>query len=214
MMKNTGYIAVEGPIGVGTTSLAGMLARHFDSEVLYEKVEDNPFLPRFYEDRDKNAFSTQLFFLVSRYRQLKQASQASLLTRRIITDYIMEKDHIFAELNLDPEELALYNELYRSLSGPLSKPDLVIFLTAQTQTLQKRVRKRGRGFESRITEKYIEEVNEAYHRFFFQYSGAPLLQVNTNEIDFVNNNEDFQKLLDKISSPIKGKEFFNPLGSV
>lgn len=213
-MNNPGYIAVEGPIGVGTTSLAGMLAKRFDSEVFYENVEDNPFLPRFYEDRDKNAFSTQLFFLVSRYRQLKQANQASLLTRRIVTDYMMEKDHIFAELNLDSEELELYNELYRSLSGNLTKPDLVIFLTAQTQTLVKRVRKRGRRFESGIKEKYIDEVNEAYHRFFFQYSYGPILQVNTNEIDFVNNNEDFQKLLDKISSPVKGKEFFNPLGSL
>ncbi len=213
-MNNPGYIAVEGPIGVGTTSLAGMLAERFGGEVLYENVEDNPFLPRFYEDRDKNAFPTQLFFLVSRYRQLKQANQASLFEQRVVADYMMEKDHIFAKLNLDSEELALYNELYRSLSGHLTRPDLVIFLTAQTETLAKRVRKRGRGFENGITEKYIEEVNEAYHRFFFQYSGGPMLQVNTNEIDFVNNKEDFQKLLDKISSPIKGKEFFNPLGSV
>lgn len=213
-MPDYNYIAVEGPIGVGTTSLAGMLAERFGGEVLYENVEDNPFLPRFYEDRNKNAFSTQLFFLVSRYRQLKQANQTSLFEQFVVADYMIEKDHIFAELNLDSEELMLYNELYRSLSGHLTRPDLVISLTAQTETLAKRVRKRGRKFENGITGKYLEEVNEAYHRFFFQYGVGPMLQVNTNEIDFINNKEDFQKLLDKISSPIKGREFFNPLGSV
>ena len=207
------YIAVEGPIGVGTTSLSTMLAEQLSADILLEEVDENPFLARFYRDREKYAFSTQLYFLLSRYRQLKQANQQNLFKRTLVADYMLEKDFIFAELYLNPEEFTLYNEIYRLLSDQLASPDLVIFLTAQTETLVKRVTKRGRDFETGISEKYIEEVNEAYHRFFFRYDRGPMLMVNTNNIDFVNNKEDFRKLLDKINSPVKGKEFFNPLGS-
>ncbi|MFQ5432812.1 MAG: deoxynucleoside kinase [Nitrospinota bacterium] len=207
------YIAIEGPIGVGTTSLTAMLARQFGAAELYEKVDDNPFLAKFYEDREKYALSTQLFFLVSRYRQLGEANQLNLFQKNVVADYMLEKDLIFAELNLNSDEYEIYNEIYRHLSVNVARPDLVIFLTAQTDRLIERVRMRGRDFESGISEKYIKEVNEAYHRFFFRYDKGPMLQVNTNEIDFVKNKEDFQKLLDKISSPVKGREFFNPLGS-
>ena len=207
------YIAVEGPIGVGTTSLTAMLAKKLGAAELYEKVDENPFLAKFYQDREKYALSAQLFFLVSRYRQLGEANQINLFQKNVVADYMLEKDIIFAELNLNSDEYEIYNAIYRHLSVNVAHPDLVIFLTAQTDTLVKRVRKRGRDFESGISEKYIEEVNEAYHRFFFRYDKGPMLQVNTNEIDFVKNKEDFQKLFDKISSPIKGREFFNPLGS-
>lgn len=207
------YIAVEGPIGVGTTSLTGMLAKSFGAAELYEKVDENPFLAKFYLDRKKYALSAQLFFLVSRYRQLGEANQINLFRKNVVADYMLEKDIIFAELNLNSDEYEIYNAMYRHFSVNVANPDLVIFLTAQTDRLIERVRKRGRDFESGISEKYIEEVNEAYHRFFFRYDKGPMLQVNTNEIDFVKNKEDFQKLLDKISSPVKGREFFNPLGS-
>jgi deoxyadenosine/deoxycytidine kinase len=207
------YIAVEGPIGVGTTSLAAMLAEQFGAEELYEKVDENPFIAKFYQDREKYGFSTQIFFLLSRYRQLQEADKSGLFKKTVVADYILEKDVIFADLNLNSDELELYNSLYGYLSAGVGHPDLVIFLTAQTDTLVERVRKRGRDFEAGISEKYIEEVNEAYHRFFFEYDKGPMLQVNTNEIDFVKNKEDFRKLLEKISSPVRGKEFFNPLGS-
>ena len=207
------YIAVEGPIGVGTTSLTAMLASQFGAAELYEEVDANPFLAQFYKDKKKYALSTQLFFLVSRYRQLGEANQINLFRKNVVADYMLDKDFIFAELNLNSDEYEIYNAIYRHMSVNVAHPDLVIFLTAQTDTLIERVKKRGRDFESGISEKYIEEVNEAYHRFFFRYDKGPMLQVNTNEIDFVKNKEDFQKLLDKISSPVKGREFFNPLGS-
>jgi len=207
------YIAVEGPIGVGTTSLTSMLAKEYRAAKLYEKVNDNPFLAKFYQDRQKYALNTQLYFLVSRYRQLEEINQVNLFQQNVVSDYILEKDAIFADLNLNSDEREIYNAIYRHMSLNVVCPDLVIFLTARTDTLIERVRKRGRDFESGISEKYIEEVNEAYHRFFFRYDKGPMLQVNTNEIDFVKNKEDFQKLLDKISSPVKGREFFNPLGS-
>ncbi|MEE8484478.1 MAG: deoxynucleoside kinase [Nitrospinota bacterium] len=207
------YIAVEGPIGVGKTTLTRMLGQRFDAETLFEKAEENPFLRGFYEDREKYAFSAQIFFLLSRFRQLKEAKQTKLFNRATVVDYMVEKDFVFAELNLNPEEFKLYNEVYRLLSENLARPDLVIFLTAQTPTLVERVLKRGKDYEAGISEGYIEEVNEAYHRFFFRYDKGPILMVNTNEIDFENNKEDFDKLLEKLTSPIKGREFFNPLGS-
>lgn len=203
---------------MGTTSLAGMLAQDIGGEVLFEEVRSNPFLPEFYKNREKNAFNAQLSFLVSRCRQLKHAAGAgagkNLFKHRVVADYMMEKDRIFAELNLNQPEFELYNDVYGLMSVDVARPDLVIFLTAQTETLVQRVKKRGSEFEVGITEEYIEEVNQAYHRFFFRYESGPMLQVNTNDIDFVNNKEDFRKLLDKISSPVKGREFFNPLGSV
>lgn len=207
------YIVVEGSIGVGKTSLAKELAEYFDAELILETAEENPFLPAFYENMEEHAFSAQLYFLISRFRQLKRANQVSLFNKSVVADYMIEKDFIFAELNLNEEEFALYNEVYRALAEKVARPDLVIFLTAKTSTLLKRVNKRGRDFETGIPEEYIEEVNEAYHRFFFRYDKGPILMVNTTEIDFIENREDLDKLLVKITSPIKGREFFNPLGS-
>ncbi|MDH5543136.1 MAG: deoxynucleoside kinase [Nitrospinota bacterium] len=208
------YIVVEGPIGVGKTTLAAKLAEHYKAEILHEQVEENPFLSRFYLDMEKFAFSAQMFFLMSRYQQLKKSNQIDLFSSCVVADYMLEKDFIFAELNLNKDEFNLYNDVYRMLQGHVAKPDLVIFLSAETETLIKRIRKRGRSFEKAIPEKYIEEVNEAYHRFFFQYGSGPMLQVNSNKMDFVNNEEDFSKLIEKLSTRIRGKEYFNPLGSV
>lgn len=207
------YIAVEGPIGVGKTSLTLKLAEVSGGRAILEKVDENPFLPGFYRDRDKYAFSAQMFFLLSRYRQLQEANQVDIFQRRVVADYLLEKDRLFASLNLDSDEFTLYNEMYGLLEPKLAHPGLVIFLSANTETLIRRIQKRGRKYENGISEKYIEEVNEAYHRWFFGYSPGPVLQVNTSEIDFVENEEDFRKLLEKISRPIQGKEFFNPLGS-
>jgi deoxyadenosine/deoxycytidine kinase len=207
------YIVVEGPIGVGKTTLARKLAGHFEAQLMEEQVEDNPFLPSFYLNMEKFAFSTQIYFLMSRYQQLKNSNQRNLFQRTVIADYMLEKDFIFAELNLNEDEFRLYNDIYKLLRGQIARPDLVIFLSAETETLVNRMRRRGRSFEEGIPEKYIEEVNETYHRFFFQYDSGPMLQINTNEIDIVNNEEDFKKLIAKISAPIRGREFFNPLGS-
>lgn len=207
------YIVVEGPIGVGKTTLVQKLAEHFGAQTILEQAEENPFLPGFYKDPAKYAFSAQLFFLTSRYRQLKEADQVDLFRRRAVADYMLEKDLIFAQLNLESDEFKLYNEIYGLLLEKLARPDLVIFLSADTETLVRRIGKRGRPYESGISEKYIAEVNQAYHRWFFQYDRGPALQVNTNGLDFANSEGDFGKLLEKISHPVKGREFFNPLGS-
>ncbi|MBI5636874.1 MAG: deoxynucleoside kinase [Nitrospinae bacterium] len=208
------YIAIEGPIGVGKSSLTLKLAGHFGAQTIMEKVEENPFLSGFYKDRRQYAFQAQMFFLLSRQKQLQEANQVNLFQKMVVADYMLEKDRLFALLNLDSEEFKLYNEIYGLLLARLVKPDLVIFLSADTDTLVRRIGKRGRNFEAGIEEKYIAEVNEAYHRWFFHYDAGPSLQVNTSGIDFVENEQDFIKLLEKISRPVKGREFFNPLGSM
>lgn len=198
---------------MGKTTLVQKLADHFGAQTILEQAEENPFLPGFYNDPAKFAFSAQLFFLTSRYRQLKEADQVDIFRRRAVADYMLEKDLIFAQLNLESDEFKLYNEIYGLLLEKLARPDLVIFLSADTETLVKRIAKRGRRYEAGISEKYIAEVNQAYHRWFFQYDRGPALQVNTNGLDFANSEGDFGKLLEKISHPVKGREFFNPLGS-
>ena len=212
--RTPNYIAIEGPIGVGKSSLTLKLASHFGAETILEKVEENPFLSGFYKDRRQFAFQAQMFFLLSRHKQLAEANQVSLFQQKVVSDYMLEKDRIFALINLDSEEFKLYNQMYEMLLARLARPDLVIFLSADTETLIRRIAKRGRDFESGMAEKYIDEVNEAYHRWFFHYDAGPSLQVNTSGIDFVENEEDFIKLLEKISRPVKGREFFNPLGSM
>ncbi len=212
--RTPNYIAIEGPIGVGKSSLTLKLANHFGAETIMEHVEENPFLAGFYKDRRQFAFQAQMFFLLSRNKQLAEANQVSLFKQKVVADYMLEKDRIFALINLDSEEFKLYNQMYEVLLSRLAKPDLVIFLSADTETLVRRIAKRGRNFEAGMAEKYIEEVNEAYHRWFFHYDAGPSLQVNTSGIDFVENEEDFIKLLEKISRPVKGREFFNPLGSM
>lgn len=208
------YIAIEGPIGVGKSSMARMLGERFEVEPIYEAVDDNPFLGSFYKDRAGYAFQAQMFFLVSRYKQLSALSQTDLFNQVTICDYIMERDLIFAQLNLSEQEFGLYREIYSQLIKNIPKPDLVVYFQADTSRLMKRIRQRGRGVENGVTEEYIDKVNKAFNEFFFNYRETPLLIINTNNIDFVANPADFEKLVKKVRSDVQGQEFFNPLASV
>ncbi len=208
------YIAIEGPIGVGKSSLARMLGERFEVEPVFEPVEENPFLESFYRDPAAFAFQAHMFFLVSRYKQLSALTQTDLFRGVTICDYIMERDLIFAKLNLDDSEYRLYIEIYHQLVKQVPTPDLAVYLQADTLTLMKRISRRNRDAERGVAEEYIERVNRAFNEFFFNYRGGPLLIINTSNIDFVSNEEDFEKLVKKVRSDIQGVEFFNPLGSV
>ncbi|MEK6540346.1 MAG: deoxynucleoside kinase, partial [Deltaproteobacteria bacterium] len=179
-MEKARYIALEGPIGVGKTSLTELLAREFQGRTLLEEVDSNPFLPNFYKDRKKYAFQTQLFFLLSRYRQQKELSQQELFNSAVVADYLFAKDKIFAYQNLDENELALYEQVYRLLDARVPKPDLVIYLQASTDVLIERIKKRNKDYEANIEEDYIEKLVDAYNRYFFYYTDTPLLVVNTS----------------------------------
>jgi deoxyadenosine/deoxycytidine kinase len=189
------YIAVEGVIGVGKTTLARRLAKSLDAGLLLEVVEENPFLPRFYEDPESFSFQTQMFFLLSRYRQQLDLSQRDLFAESVIADYIFAKDQIFATINLGEHELALYRSIVPLLEARLHRPDLVIYLQATTDVLLDRVRRRGRAFEREIGREYLEMLAEAYNHFFFHYTDTPLLIVNTNEMDLAAGDEDYDRLL-------------------
>ncbi len=197
-MKPLRYIAVEGPIGVGKTTLARRLAEELQGGLVLEEAEENPFLPKFYKDPPRFAFPTQVFFLLSRYRQQQDLAQTELFQQVIVSDYIFGKDRIFAQLNLSPEELQLYENLYATLKTQVPKPDLVIFLQASVDVLKQRIRKRAIPYEKPISSAYIESLCQAYNQFFFQYDGTPLLTVNCTEIDLVNKDEDYQNLLREI----------------
>jgi deoxyadenosine/deoxycytidine kinase len=213
-MTDKRYIVVEGPIGVGKTSLVQMLGEEFGSRVILEKAAENPFLPKFYTNPAAFAFQTQMFFLLSRYRQQLELTQQDLFNQNIICDYLFAKDKIFASVNLDEDELILYQQIYPLLDQRIPKPDLVIYLQSPTDVLQQRIRMRGRSFEKDINREYIEAVNEAYNRFFFNYNETPLLVINTSEVDFVRRPEDFQDLVREIRRMKKGVQFYVPLGSV
>jgi len=206
------YIAVEGVIGVGKTSLATMLGEYFGARVVLERFEENPFLERFYEDPEHYAFQTQMSFLLSRYKQQQELFQADLFHNILITDYIFEKDKIFAYLNLQDDELKLYETVVNAIERNILTPDLVIYLQSSTERLLENIKKRGRTYEKHITAEYLKDLNEAYNYFFFRYRQAPLLIVNSTEIDFVNRQEDFSELLKEITrqnrSPV---EYYNPL---
>ncbi len=204
------YIVVEGPIGVGKTSLVKILAREFNGRVLLEKTEDNPFLGEFYKDPKRFGFQTQIFFLLSRYRHLQEISQMDLFERSTVTDYFFPKDRIFASINLEPSELALYQQLYFLLNPNIPKPDLVIYLQASTDVLLDRVANRGRDYEVPIKPDYLEALNQAYNDFFFSYTGSPLLVVQTTDIDFVNNRGDLDDLLHQIRQMKKGTQYYVP----
>jgi deoxyadenosine/deoxycytidine kinase len=212
-MTDKRYIVVEGPIGVGKTSLVQMLGKEFASRVILEKVADNPFLPKFYTNPSGFAFQTQMFFLLSRYQQQRELAQQELFSQSIICDYLFAKDRIFASVNLDEDELVLYQQIYTLLDQRIPKPDLIIYLQSPTEVLQQRIRVRGRSYEREISRDYIEAVNEAYNRFFFSYDETPLLIINTAEVDFVRRPEDFQDLVREIRRMKKGVQFYVPLGS-
>jgi deoxyadenosine/deoxycytidine kinase len=205
-------IAVEGPIGVGKTSFVELLARKFDAHRVLEDV-NNPFLKDFYQDRPGTAFQAQLFFLLSRFRQQQELSQRDLFSQIALCDYIFPKDKIFAYLNLDDSELMLYDKLYSVLEAQVPKPDLVIFLQADTARLVERIRKRRREAETGISEAYVNEVNKAYNYFFFHYSHAPLLVIDTNDIDFVEHEEHLDELVAQIRKMDRGVQYYRPMGS-
>ena len=207
------YIAVEGAIGVGKTSLARFLADVFKGKLILEEVEKNPFLERFYEDREKYAFQAQIFFLLSRYRQMREFMQGSLFEQWVVSDYILQKDKIFAYINLEDDELQLYEALYRLLGGNIPKPDLVIYLQAKPEILMQRIRKRNQEYERNISLDYLKTLSEAYNEFFFHYVDTPLLVVNTSEIDFVESPRDLEHLIKEIKSIKKGVQHYIPLGS-
>lgn len=207
------YIVVEGPIGVGKTSLSNILTERFGGRRILEVVEQNPFLSSFYADRAKFAFQTQMFFLLSRFQQQQALFQQDLFNRVTVSDYLFAKDRIFACLTLDPNELALYDRVFDALGPRVVKPDLVIYLRASLEVLLYRIKKRGRDFERQFDPAYLEELVKAYNEFFFHYSDTPLLVINTSEIDFVNNGADLEDLLNVIRRTKKGTQHYIPLAS-
>ena len=206
------HIAVEGPIGVGKTSLVELLASRFEGVKILEDVQ-NPFLEPFYRGKEGAAFQVQLFFLLSRHQQHVELSQMDLFTRFVVSDYTMPKDRIFARMNLDDEEFRLYDRLYRLLTSRLPKPDLVIYLEASVEMCMRRIRMRGREFERGMDPAYLQKLKDAYNAFFFRYAETPLLVVNTDEIDFVNKAEDFENLIQQIARTRQGTQVYVPLGS-
>jgi deoxyguanosine kinase len=206
--RNARYIVTEGPIGVGKTSLASLLAEELGARPVLERAEDNPFLSDFYRDSARYRFQTQMFFLLNRYQQQEETVQPDLFTRITISDCLFAKDRIFAYLNLNDQELALYERIYKMLEPKIVRPDLVIFLQADTDTLIKRVKQRGRSFEKEINLEYIARVNEAYNHYFFRYSETPLLVINTSDIDFVHRRQDLDDLLKQILSMKQGTQYY------
>lgn len=204
------YIVVEGPIGVGKTSLVKLLAKEFNARCIFENPESNPFLQNFYKDRKKYAFQTQIFFLLSRFNQQKEIAQFDLFNQVTLCDYLFAKDRIFAILNLDDHELALYEQIFKLLNTKIPKPDLVIFLQAKPEVLLKRIRKRNIPYEKEIDLDYLKELNEAYNYYFFHYNQSPLLVVDTSEIDFVRRKEDFDQLVREIKRMKQGTWYFVP----
>jgi deoxyadenosine/deoxycytidine kinase len=207
------YIVVEGPIGVGKTSLAQRLAQWFGGRTVLEVVEENPFLASFYEDRRKHAFQTQIFFLLSRFQQQQALFQQDLFNQVTVADYLFAKDRIFAALNLDADELALYEQIYALVGARTVKPDLVVYLQARVDVLLARVRKRGREMERRMDAGYLDALAKAYNDFFFHYDEAPLLVVNTSDIDIAGSAADADALLAVIRRHRKGTAHYNPAGS-
>ncbi len=206
------FIAVEGPIRVGKTSLADILADRLHADRLRD-AEDNPFLEGFYKDKPGAGFQAQFYFLLQRYKQLRALDLAATANRVVISDYLFEKDRIFAYLNLSDAELQLYDEYYELFAEQAPIPDLVIYLQAKLETLKKRIAKKNVAFEHRISDEYLESVVKAYEHFFFHYKSSDLLVIETSEIDFIDRNEDLQELLRRLGQPVKGTQYFLPLGS-
>tara|TARA_A100001011_G_scaffold276297_1_gene285969 strand:+ start:96 stop:737 length:642 start_codon:yes stop_codon:yes gene_type:complete len=213
-MRNLNYIAIEGPIGVGKTSLAKLLSKRLSAKLILEKFEDNPFLSEFYNDPTRFAFQTQLFFLLQRYQQQQDIRQVDMFHNLLISDYMFIKDRLFASLNLDDKEMNLYDSIANMMERNVINPDLIIYLQADTATLMKNIDKRGRNFESNISNEYINELNEIYTEYFFRYNDTPLVIINTNNIDFVHNPDDLDQVIQYIKQPVSGTKFFNPSSSV
>ena len=208
------YICVEGVIGVGKSTLTRLVAERLGGQTVNEPVFENPFLAKFYEDRDAYAFQTQLYFLLTRYRQQVELKQPGLFVPVTVCDYLFAKDRMFATLNLSREELTLYNQIYETLDARLPTPDLVIYLQAEVDVLLERIRQRGRDFEQAIEAQYLADLSELYNDFFFNYRGSPLLVVQTSGIDFVKNSRDQEWLLKEIIAMKGGTKHLIPLGSL
>ena len=203
------HVVVEGPIGVGKTSLALRLGAHIDARLLLEQPELNPFLSRFYQDQQRFALQTQLFFLFQRVDKLRELSVPDFFTRPVVTDYLLEKDPLFALLTLSEDEYGLYRKVYEEVSPPATPPDLVIYLQAKPETLIARVRKRGVDMERRIGDAYLTLLAESYMHFFHNYEAAPVMVVNSENINFVDNDDDFQLLVKRIEAMRGHREYFN-----
>lgn len=210
LLKGLYYIAIEGVIGSGKTSLATLLAEKLDGKLILEQPETNPYLKDFYRDPHRYAFQTQLFFLLNRYRQLMDLPQRDLFHKYLIADYIFAKDKIFAYLNLEKRDLILYERVATLMEKELPKPDLIICLQAHTQRLIANIKKRKLDYEKNISQEYIKRLNEAYNAFFFRYHEVPLLIINTTEIDFVENEEDLDDLIQQILHPPSGVKYYVP----
>lgn len=204
------YTVVEGPIGVGKTSVAEALARELNARLIREEVEGNPFLIRFYKDMRNFAFQTQLYFLLSRYRQQQELQQQDLFRRYTVSDYLFAKDRLFAYLTLDEEELKLYERMHGMLDEHILKPDLVLYLQASGEVLLDRVRARGRPYERAISSEYLEEVVRAYNYYFFHYTQGPLMVVNTNEVDLARNPEQLKDLIRRMGEVRSGTHYYKP----
>ena len=206
-------ISIEGTIGVGKTSLANMISKELNAKIILEKFEENPFLKDFYDNQDQYAFQTQLFFLLSRYSQHQDLRQVDIFSKILISDYMFIKDRLFASLNLNDREMVLYDNIAKILEKDIVYPDLAIFLQADTDRLMDNISKRGRDFEQSIDWKYIDSLNQVYNEYFFRYDKGPLLIINTNDIDFVNNKDDFNGIMNFLNEPIKGRKYYNPIKS-
>ena len=204
-MNQFDFIAIEGVIGAGKTSLARMLAERHNARLVLEEFEDNPFLPRFYEDRERYAFQTQLAFLASRFRQQEKLRSRDLFHEMVISDYLFDKDRIFARLNLSGDEMALYDSIYGIMNSIAAKADMVVFIQSSVDRLMQNIRARGRPYEKEISRTYIEELNNAYNHFFHHYSRSPLIIINASEVDFVNNDSHLKYIEDQI--------FYEPIRS-
>lgn len=212
-MSNPRYIAVEGVIGAGKTSLARALSERLDAALIEEEPEKNPFLPLYYEDPSRYAFQTQVFFLLSRFRQQTELVQTDLFRSSVVFDYLFAKDKIFAHLTLNEEEIGLYEGLANLLAHRVVRPDLVIYLQNNTDRLMHHIRMRDRSYERNIGYDYIQRLNEAYNHFFFHYTEAPLMVVNASEIDFVRREKDLDELIREIERPPVGTRYYHPVSS-
>ena len=209
MNKKYKFIVVEGPIGVGKTTLARKLANNLNSELLLEKFLENPFLEKFYKDIDKYALSTQLHFLIQRKADLSKLDSVGSNNKNYVSDYFINKDKLFAKTVLSRNEFELYTKIFDALNITIPKPDLIIYLQAEPDILLERIKLRGNGFEKNITKDYLQKITDAYTQFFYSYKESPLLIINTSRVD-VNKSHDYVMLLDEISKDIKGKNYFNP----